>query len=88
MNKEDYMKLSKERLAELLAERDQIEKQKEWIYPNPFEGSFPDCCSPNGICVNPHMDCINCPKRYSNNGYWTTTTTTINKTDDKEYNEK
>lgn len=54
MTKEDYMKLSKERLAELLVERDQIEKQKEWIYPDSFKkGSFPDCCSPNGICKNP-----------------------------------
>ena len=24
--------------------------------------SFP-CCQPNGVCTNPQMDCINCPKR-------------------------
>ena len=29
------------------------------------------CYSPNGICMNPHMDCINCPKR-GTGGTWTT----------------
>lgn len=25
--------------------------------------SFPPCYAPNGICTNPQMDCIDCPKR-------------------------
>lgn len=30
------------------------------------------CYHPDGICMNPHMDCINCP-RPSTTGGWTTT---------------
>lgn len=60
MKKEDYMKLSKERLAELLEERDNEPK----FIPAP---SFlpvlnQDCYAPNGVCINPQRDCINCPK--------------------------
>lgn len=28
-----------------------------------FQNGFPPCYAPNGICTNPQMDCINCPKR-------------------------
>jgi hypothetical protein len=38
------------------------------------------CYAPNGICTNPQMDCINCPKR-SAGGTWSTSTNTINKED-------
>ena len=31
------------------------------------------CYSPDGICMNPHRDCINCPKR-GTGGTWTTNT--------------
>lgn len=31
------------------------------------------CYHPYGICTNPHMDCINCPKR-GTGGTWTTNT--------------
>jgi hypothetical protein len=31
------------------------------------------CYSPNGICTNPQMDCINCPKR-GTGGTWSTNT--------------
>lgn len=31
------------------------------------------CYAPNGICTNPQMDCINCPKR-GTGGTWTTGT--------------
>lgn len=34
------------------------------------------CYAPNGICTNPQMDCINCPKR-SAGGTWSTSTNTI-----------
>jgi hypothetical protein len=30
------------------------------------------CYAPNGICTNPQMDCINCPKR-GTGGSWSTT---------------
>lgn len=80
MNKEDYMKLSKERLAELLAERDLERPQRDNTYPPlviPMTYE-PPCYAPNGICTNPQHDCINCPKLWGGgyNGYWYTTTTT------------
>ena len=56
MTKEDYMQLSKERLAELLAERDAAQNVLRNIPLNP-------CADPNYPCTNPHMDCINCPRR-------------------------
>lgn len=31
------------------------------------------CYAPNGICTNPQMDCINCPKR-GTGGTWSTNT--------------
>ena len=36
----------------------------------------PPCYSPNGICTNPQMDCINCPKK-GTGGAWSTSTNTI-----------
>lgn len=36
----------------------------------------PPCYAPNGICTNPQMDCINCPKR-GTGGTWSTSTNTI-----------
>jgi hypothetical protein len=32
------------------------------------------CYAPNGICTNPQMDCINCPKRGTTGGTWSTST--------------
>ena len=71
MTKEDYMKLSKERLAELLVERDRA----IGIYTPVFE--LP-CCASGGVCTNPFHDCINCPRR-GNDGYVTTTDTNLKK---------
>lgn len=73
MTKEDYMQLSKERLAELLVERD---NEPCITSPQQMQKIFPDCFKADGICVNPQKDCINCPVR----GYsayavsWTVTT--------------
>lgn len=41
-----------------------------------FQNGFPPCYAPNGICTNPQMDCINCPKR-GTGGTWSTSTNTI-----------
>lgn len=41
-----------------------------------FQNGFPPCYAPNGICTNPQMDCINCPKR-GTGGSWSTSTNTI-----------
>lgn len=74
MTKEDYMKLSKERLAELLVERDEHDRNKTIIpYQPALEGQYnPPCYAPDGICTNPQMDCFNCPKRGVTGGIWTT----------------
>lgn len=39
------------------------------------------CYHPDGICINPQRDCVNCPKQ-GNNGYtWTTNTNSTIKKD-------
>lgn len=60
MTKKDYMCLPKERLAELLVERDNA---PSFIPSLPFYQSRPLCWEPGGTCTNPLMDCINCPKK-------------------------
>lgn len=70
---DDYMKLSKRRLAELLAERDamdaltkQINAQKQvQIGTGAY---YPPCFAEDGMCTNPFKDCINCPKRWTFGG--------------------
>lgn len=76
MTKEDYMKLSKERLAELLVERD-----REPAISIPYT-THPQCFEPGGVCTNPHRDCINCPGPISGTAYWSTTTNQITKDDE------
>lgn len=34
------------------------------------------CYAPNGICTNPQMDCVNCPKR-GTGGTWLTSTNKV-----------
>lgn len=68
MTKEDYMKLTKERLAELLAERDSY-------VPPFFHGNIMPCEMPGGVCTNPHHDCINCHRPHGDIGTITTTNT-------------
>lgn len=82
MTKEDYMKLSKERLAELLAHKDLEDEYGRGVYrgwtpvvPTIVDPQSP-CYAPNGICTNPQMDCINCPRHCITGGF----TTTNNKT--------
>jgi hypothetical protein len=63
----DWDKLSKEQQDEFL---------KRLIMPNydsPFQPIYTPCYTPDGICINPHRDCINCPKR-GTGGFWTTNT--------------
>ena len=72
MTKEDYMKLSKERLAELLAERD-----SKPVIPISI-GTYHPSCYEGGPCTNPFHDCINCPHQ-SSGGTWTTNTSTNSK---------
>lgn len=60
MRKEDYMRLPKERLAELLVERDNT---PSFIPYPPLYQSRPLCWEAGGTCTNPQMDCINCPRR-------------------------
>lgn len=69
MTKEDYMRLPKERLAELLAERDN--EPQRLVFPNPNNGYNVPCYAPNGVCANPFHDCIDCPKMFGGGGYTT-----------------
>ena len=46
------------------------DKMVDRMYPPTYN---PPCYAPNGICTNPQMDCINCPKR-SIGGTWSTNT--------------
>ena len=75
MKKEDYMKLSKERLAELC-----VEMESKLISIQPFPSMIPTpthippCYAPDGICTNPFHDCVNCPKQFGSGGHWTTNT--------------
>ena len=62
MTKQDYMRLSKERLAELLAERD-----AQQPIPNPTLPVSSWGCD-GTHCINPFHDCINCPTRFSTGG--------------------
>ena len=80
MTKEDYMKLSKERLAELNVEKDLLllcsggnNGGNNNNFPYPTVNGIP-CFAPGGYCTNPQMDCINCPR--SHGGYTTISTGT------------
>lgn len=64
LTKQDYMRLSKERLAELLAERDA--QQPIQIPTMPQQPSGLVCDGTH--CINPFHDCINCPTRFSTGG--------------------
>lgn len=69
MTKEDYMRLPKERLAELLVEKETQRFAYMQIHPL--------CYEPGGTCTNPFHDCINCPKTSHLHGGWTTATNTF-----------
>lgn len=46
------------------------DKMVDRVYPPTYN---PPCYAPNGICTNPQMDCINCPK-IGTGGTWSTST--------------
>lgn len=73
MKKDDYMRLPKERLAELLEERDNEQKYTPSLSPIQVTVPQPPCYAPDGICTNPFHDCVNCP-RQGTEGYWATDT--------------
>ena len=74
MTKEDYMRLPKERLAELLVERDKSVQPLIRIMPT--DSPRLQCYEPGGTCINPFRDCINCPKTFGGDGGTFTTTLT------------
>lgn len=66
LTKEDYMRLKKERLAELLVEKDSESPTKapmELFKKTPIEPTVLGCDGTH--CINPFHDCINCPTRFS-----------------------
>lgn len=80
MTKEDYMRLPKVRLAELLVERDKSVQPLIRIMPT--DSPRLQCYEPGGTCTNSFRDCINCPKTFGS-GCGTFTTTTLNPKDDE-----
>jgi len=44
-------------------------------YHFPIMPQRPLCCEPGGTCTNPHMDCINCPKKTTGGGFYTSSGT-------------
>lgn len=74
LTKEDYMRLSKERLAELLVEMDSHPIEPIQIPAMPVTPSGWWC---DGIhCTNPHFDCINCPRKTTGGVYTSPNTAT------------
>lgn len=66
MRKSDYMKLSKERLAELLEEYDNRNRMhSDWSYFGENNTNLVPCWAPGGYCSNPYHDCIGCPRTSS-----------------------
>ena len=73
LTKEDYMKLPKERLAELLVE---MQEAKIDTLTIPVMPTTPFGWGCDGIhCTNPQMDCINCPRKTSGGVYITSPNT-------------
>lgn len=60
LTKDDLMKLSKERLCELLLE--EWSKKENTLVPFDFPSLGRDDCYHGGQCTNPYHDCINCPR--------------------------
>ena len=70
MTKKDYMCLPKERLAELLVERDNAPSFIPY-----FPIYKPHCWEPGGLCTNPTKDCINCPRKTTGGSFSTSSGT-------------
>lgn len=64
MTKEDYMRLSKERLAELLVEMEEKKFSQPIVIQNTptIPTTSYELCD-GTHCINPLIDCINCPKK-------------------------
>ena len=71
MTKEDYMRLPKERLAEMLVEKENVPTSIP-AYPLSIPWYTMWCPLTNGFCTNPHHDCYNCPHHAVTAGYTTT----------------
>ena len=80
LTKDDLMKLSKERLCELLLE--EWSKKENAFKPFEFPSLGRDDCFHGGQCTNPFHDCINCPRIFGD-GSWTTSDNTEIKTNSK-----
>ena len=45
------------------------DKMVDRVYPPTY---VTPCYAPDGICTNPQMDCVGCPKHRSSGGSWST----------------
>ena len=71
LTKDDLMKLSKERLCELLLE--EWSKKENTLVPFDFPSLGVADCYHGGKCTNPFHDCVGCPRQFSGNGTTITT---------------
>ena len=82
LKKEDLIRLSKERLVEIILEMQDERPETPTIPWTPFPYYVPEnppCWAPGGYCMNPQRDCVNCPRSGYNTGTtWSTTTTQTN----------
>ena len=70
MTKEDYMRLPKERLAELLVEVGEKVQFVPSYLDYPRVGTM--LCFNGGICTNPLHDCVNCLRSNTGGTFITT----------------
>lgn len=70
ISEEEYMAI-----LEAIWDSDDV-KDKVQVQPIPF--NIPayqiPCYHPDGVCINPQKDCINCPKQGNYGSTWTTNT--------------
>ena len=67
--KEDYMKLSKERLVEMLLEAQERENNDISVGDTPYKPwIITPCWGKDGVCTNPYHDCIDCPRKFGGSG--------------------
>ena len=77
LTKDDLMKLSKERLVELLLE--EWSNKENTLKPSEFRSFGRDDCYHGGPCTNPYHDCVDCPRIFSGNGTTGTNLQPLNK---------
>lgn len=66
--KKELCSLCDEHLKGFSEGYDKANENKSYRFPT-MPTSIPLCWEPGGTCTNPHMDCINCPKKTTGGGF-------------------